>query len=312
MVEHHLAKVRVASSNLVARSNENPLVTGGFSLPCRGDRPPLVAFSAMTADARDALTLAAVVAHPDDDAYGISAIVALHEPDPRLRFVLVHATDGEGGSIAEGSGATRETLGAVRREEDRRAWVALGRAPDRHEWFGYPDGGLADADFDELKRRIAAILAEERPDVVVTFGPDGITGHPDHIVISRATTEAFLEFAKDGGPGFCRLVYGVIRQSVIERWNEKRIADGVEPWNPEIVYHLRGVPDEEIDIDIDTSSVAHRVRAAMKEHRTQWGDMNPPGVPEEELIRNVSRETEVIAWPPRSSRRLLTDIFEDL
>jgi LmbE family N-acetylglucosaminyl deacetylase len=252
------------------------------------------------------------VAHPDDDAYGISSLVALHSGDPRFRFVLVHATDGEGGSIAEGSNATRETLGAVRREEDRRAWVALGRVPDRHEWFGYPDGGLAEVDFDELKARIAVILAEERPDVVVTFGPDGITGHPDHIAISRATTEAFHEVARDEGPGFRRLVYGVIRQSMIDRWNEERVSEGLEPWDPRQIYHLRGVPDADIDISIDTRPVAPRVRAAMREHRTQWADMNPPGVPEEELVKKVARETQVIAWPPRDSREVLRDIFEGL
>jgi LmbE family N-acetylglucosaminyl deacetylase len=49
---------------------------------------------------------------------------------------LVHATDGEGGAIAEGSGATRETLGAVRRVEDANAWRVLGRSPYRQEWFG--------------------------------------------------------------------------------------------------------------------------------------------------------------------------------
>src|SRR3712207_4019492 len=102
-------------------------------------------------------TLAAVVAHPDDDAYGISSVVALHSHDPGFRFVLIHATDGEAGSIAEGSGATRETLGAVRREEDRRAWIALGRVPDRHEWLGYPDGRLADVDPGELEARIADV-----------------------------------------------------------------------------------------------------------------------------------------------------------
>lgn len=257
-------------------------------------------------------TLAAVVAHPDDDAYGISSLVALHAGDPGFRFVLIHATDGEAGSIAEGSGATRETLGAVRREEDRRAWLALGRVPDRHEWFGYPDGGLADADPDEVEGRIAAILAEERPDVVLTFGPDGITGHPDHIVISRATTDAFLRFAGDGGKGFRRLVYGVIRQSVIDRWNAKRISEGLEPWNPKVVYHLRGVPDDEIDISIDTAAVARRVRAAMRAHRTQWQDMNPPGMSEDQLLKNVSRETQVIAWPLPRPGRVLRGIFEDL
>jgi LmbE family N-acetylglucosaminyl deacetylase len=257
-------------------------------------------------------TLAAVTAHPDDDAYGIASIVALHADDPSLRFVLIHATDGEAGSIAEGSGATRETLGAVRREEDRRAWVALGRIPDRHEWFGYPDGKLADVPREELIERISHIFSEERPDVVMTFGPDGITGHPDHIAISGATTEAFERFAGDGSPGFRRLTYGVIPQSMLDRINQKRIVFGLEPWNPETVYHLRGVPDDEIGIVIDASSVAQRVRAAMQEHRTQAADMNPPGIPEEDLVKSVSRETQVIAWPRERPTTILTDVFEGL
>lgn len=84
----------------------------------------------------------------------------------------------------------------------------MGRPPDRHEWFGYPDGAVAEASFAELVDRIADLLAAERPDVVLTFGPDGITGHPDHITIGRATTDAFLRLAEDSGPGLRRLAYG--------------------------------------------------------------------------------------------------------
>lgn len=187
-------------------------------------------------------TLGVVVAHPDDDAYGVAAVVALHLADPEFRFFLVHATDGEGGAIAEGSGATRATLGAVRRVEDANAWRVLGRSPYRQEWFGYPDGGVPDVPFDELVDRVATVLGEERPDVVATFGPDGITGHPDHIRIGEAATAAFLRFAGDGGPGFRRLVYGGIRQSVIDRWNQRRVKAGLTAWDPDTVYHLRGVP----------------------------------------------------------------------
>ena len=257
-------------------------------------------------------TLGAIVAHPDDDAYGIAGLVALHKTDPDFRFFLAHATDGEGGAIAEGSGATPETLGAVRREEDRRAWVVLGQSPYRHEWFGYPDGGLADVARAELVDKIAQILDEERPDVVATFGPDGITGHPDHITIGDATTEAFLRLAGGPGPGLKRLTYGAIRQSVIDKWNRRRIADGLEPYDPAIVYHLRGVPDERIDIAIDTSSVAPLVRRAMLEHRTQWNDMNNPAESDVDKVKQVSRETQVIAWPPLRPGRILTDVFEDL
>lgn len=257
-------------------------------------------------------TLAAVVAHPDDDAYGVAGIVALHAADPRFRFVLVHATDGEAGSIAPDTGATRATLGAVRREEDRRAWEVLGRTPDRHEWFGYPDGGLAEVPEDELTDRVAAVLSEERPDIVVTFGPDGITGHPDHVAVGRATDSAFLRLAGDGAPGLRRLVHGAIKQSVIDRWNTARVAAGLFPWEPSSVFHLRGVPDAEIGVEIDTTTVAPSIRAAMREHRTQRADMDPPDVPEERKLKSVSRETEVLVWPPEALGRVLTDVFEDL
>ena len=83
------------------------------------------------------LTLAAVVAHPDDDAYGIAGTVALHAADEGFRFVLVHATDGEAGDIRPGFPATRKTLGQVRRAEDGAGLVGLGRPPDRHVWLGY-------------------------------------------------------------------------------------------------------------------------------------------------------------------------------
>ena len=188
-----------------------------------------------------------VVAHPDDDAYGCAGTVALHADDPTFRFVLVHATDGEAGRIAPGSNATRETLGAVRREEDRRAWQVLGRQPDRHEWLGYPDGGLAELPLEEL----------------------------------------------------------------VNRFNARRVARGMQPWDPTRIYHLRGIPDERIDVDIDTCGVAHRVRAAMLEHRTQREDVNSTLFTDSQKVNAVSREPGVTAWPGRPGR-ILRDLFEDL
>jgi LmbE family N-acetylglucosaminyl deacetylase len=255
--------------------------------------------------------LAMVFAHPDDDAYG-GGSVALHAGDPQFRFVLVLATSGEAGEIADASTATRQTLAAVRRQEDQRAWQVLGRLPDRQAWLGHPDGRLAEVHFAELVAELARILGQERPDVVVTFGPEGITGHPDHITIGRATTQAFLRFAGDGGPGFRRLLYPAISQGVVARWNQERIARGQQPFDPDTIYHPRGVPRDVIDFVVDTSSVAERVRAAMRGHRSQWNDLNPAYLTEEQLRRNVSREPYVIAWPQPPPNRQLTDIFQDL
>src|SRR5450631_4662889 len=147
-------------------------------------------------------SLAACVAHPDDESYSIYGSVALHADNPGFRLCVLHATDGAAGEIAPGIPATRETLGPFRRDEDERAWRAVGHLPERHDWLEYPDGQLAQVPFDELVSRVAGFLSDERPDVVFTFGPDGVTGHPDHITIGRAgsCTGGF----RCGGTNACR------------------------------------------------------------------------------------------------------------
>ena len=56
---------------------------------------------------------------------------------------------------------------------------------------------------------------------------------------------------------------------MIDQWNQRRVKAGLTAWDPDTVYHLAGVPDERIDIDIDTTGVALLVRRATQEHRTQ-------------------------------------------
>jgi LmbE family N-acetylglucosaminyl deacetylase len=254
--------------------------------------------------------LTVVVAHPDDDTFGCAGTVALHAEDPEFRFVLVHATNGEAGEIADGSGATRETLGAIREEEDRRSWVALGRVPDRHEWLRYRDHGLADVSSDELTSRVEEILREEQPDVVITFGPDGITGHPDHIAIGEATTAAFHRRRAEGLPGFRRLIHSAIAQSTLDGWNRQLVEAGKEPMDPTRLYVPRGVPDQTIGVDVDTSDVAQRILAALREHRTQEGGLQDWS--EEQQLEAVSHERGVIAWPEQRGEAVVRDVFEGL
>ncbi|MBP2217205.1 PIG-L deacetylase family protein [Arthrobacter sp. CAN_C5] len=254
-----------------------------------------------------------VVAHPDDDAYGIAGSVALHSADPGFRFVLVHATDGSGGDIPPGFPATRESLGAVRRGECRNAWRALGRVPDRHVWLDYQDGEVAEVPDGELADRIAALLQQERPDVVATFGPDGITGHPDHIVAGRATDEAFHRVRADGGAVLRRLLHGALKASTFERWNAARVRTGRDAWDPNRVYHLRGVPDEMVAVEVDTSPVADRIVAGLSQHRSQLHVITDHTRSAADWQRTVGRECFVMAWPPRNADDpLLHDIFEAL
>ena len=258
-------------------------------------------------------TLVLVVAHPDDDAYAMAGTVALHGDDPEFRYVLVHVTDGGAGDIQPGFPATRDTLGRIRRAECEAAWRAHGRVPDRHEWLDYEDGEVDQVPFDELVDTIATILDEEQPTVVATFGPDGITGHPDHVAVGAATDAAFLRFAGTGRSGFKRLLHGALPQSIFERLNDRRTAGGRPPYDPTQTYHLRGVPDEEIGLVVDCRPVADRIVAGLQEHRSQHHVMADDPADSEGWARLVSREWSIVAWPPRpAAAPMLTDVFEGL
>ena len=254
--------------------------------------------------------LLGVFAHPDDDTFGVGRTIALHRDDPDLEFVLVIATDGEAGEIAPDSGVEPSDLGAARRREDEESWRVLGRSPDRTVWLGLPDGGLADLPDGELEGAVREILDTERPDVVVTFGPDGITGHPDHVAIGAAATQAFTA-SVEAGTAMGRLLHGAIPLSWIERWNSNRRAAGEAEWDPLLPFHLRGVPDEMIGIDVDTAAVVDRVVAAVRAHRTQWSYLTvDDDVP---LARSSVREHWVVAWPPRPpGSPVMGDVFEEL
>ncbi len=259
------------------------------------------------------VTLAVVVAHPDDDAYGIAGTVALHRDDPGFRFVLVHATDGEGGDIRPGFEATPQTLGGIRRAEDVAAWRAVGREPDRHVWLGYPDGAVADVPRENLVDAVWTVLVREQPTVVFTFGPDGIFGHPDHIAIGAATDTAFARGAAADGRAFRRLLHGAVPDSVFRRWNDQRARMGLPVFDPTEVYHMRGVPDGEIGVEVDCRGVADRIVAGLREHRSQHHVMSDDPEDVDRWRRVVGREWHVVAWPARGpGAPRLTDVFEGL
>ncbi|MCB9424069.1 MAG: PIG-L family deacetylase [Actinobacteria bacterium] len=174
----------------------------------------------------------------------------------------------------------------------------------RHRWLGLDDGQVSEAP--GLEDRIAQILAEERPDVVGTFGPDGMTGHPDHIAVGAATDAAFHRLR--GGPGFRRLLHGAMPESVFQRWNASRVRRGERPWDPSAVYDLRGVPDEQIAMSVDVSRVADRIIAGLREHRSQAHVIGT--APDEVWATSVSMEHYVVAWPLGETG--LTDVFEGL
>lgn len=252
-------------------------------------------------------------AHPDDESYSTYGTVALHASNEGFDLSVLHATDGAAGQVAAGLAVERSSLGLHRRREDEAAWRAVGRVPGRHVWLGHDDGAVAAVGHGRLVEEVAGFLDEARPDVVVTFGPDGITGHPDHIAIGRATDDAFHRVRARGGPGLCRLLHTAIAATPFARHQEARSARGLAPWDPDVTYHLRPVPDEDIGVLVDTRAVADAIIAGLKAHATQRAALFDPEGEDQEWRRYAKREFHVVAWPPRPRHaRVLTDVFEGL
>jgi LmbE family N-acetylglucosaminyl deacetylase len=135
----------------------------------------------------DALgTVLTVWAHPDDEAYLAGGVLAALR-DHGHRAVCVTATRGEAAD-PKATPAERAELAAVRTRELEAALGLLGVA--EHHWLDLPDGGCADVDPDVPVGRLLALVDEARPDTVLTFGPDGFTGHPDHRAVSRWVDQA--------------------------------------------------------------------------------------------------------------------------
>lgn len=131
-------------------------------------------------------TVLGVWAHPDDEAYLCAGLFAAAAA-AGSRVACVTATRGEAGSLDHERWPPAE-LAAVRTAELDMALSLLG--VNEHYWLDYPDGGCADVAPDDAVRRIGAIIDEVQPDTVLTFAPDGMTGHADHIAVCEWTTKA--------------------------------------------------------------------------------------------------------------------------
>jgi len=143
--------------------------------------------------------LTAIYAHPDDETFSAGGTFAKYS-SAGARCTLFCATDGDAGKSSAIAVASKAELGALRREELRAAAHILGITA--LDFGGYPDGNLGGADQDELIGRIVAHVRRERPQVVITFAPEGAPNqHRDHKAISRAATAAFFLAGHPGAPG---------------------------------------------------------------------------------------------------------------
>ena len=213
------------------------------------------------------LTLAGVFAHPDDETWALAPVFALLVPKG-VRGVVWTATRGQAGEIAEGSGATRETLPQAREAEERAAMAAVG--VETVEFGDLVDGQVQDADQDALTTAVHAFLERQLPDVVVTMEPGGVTAHPDHMAVSRAAQAAYAAGARDRAP---RLYHWGVPTSSLDRLRRLGLAAGLELPGEGDPFGPRGTPDERFTCRVDTSPAAEAAWLALRQHRTQAGDV---------------------------------------
>jgi N-acetyl-1-D-myo-inositol-2-amino-2-deoxy-alpha-D-glucopyranoside deacetylase len=243
-------------------------------------------------------TLLLVHAHPDDESIGTGGVIAKAHEEGR-RVVLVTATRGEVGEIAVLDEAeTRPRLAQVREAELRKACEILG--VDRLEFLGYRDSGMkGTADNDDPRSfhrapllqaamQLAVILREEKPDVVVTYGPEGTYGHPDHIKAHEVTVAA-LDLMEAEGWRPAKAYFNTLPQSAIERWRQMARESGNE--DDAGLDDMAGTPDEDVTTVVDVSRWAQRKLQAFRAHVTQSGVL-PEMVTKQDQIFEMAFGTE--------------------
>jgi LmbE family N-acetylglucosaminyl deacetylase len=155
-------------------------------------------------------TILGVWAHPDDEAYLMGGLSILaHRAGERV--VCVTATRGELGT-SDPEAWPPDRLAAERTREMRRCLDILG--VEEHIWLDKPDGGCSVVPEAEGAHAIAEIIERVQPRTVLTFGPDGMTGHSDHVAVCAWTTHAFERAA----PAGATLHYATTTPEWFEAW----------------------------------------------------------------------------------------------
>lgn len=266
----------------------------------------------------DQLRLMCVLAHPDDESLGTGGTLAKYAAEG-IETYLVTATRGERGW----QGAAHENpglavLGAIREAELRGAVAVLG-IRELH-FLDYIDGDLDQADPAEAIAKIVTHLRRVKPHVVLTFGPAGAYGHPDHVAISQCTIAACIAAAdarytstSDLAPhAVSKLYYMTISRA---------LADAYTAVFGELVMQIDGV-DRHIVIDddwaittrLDTSAYEDTVWNAVFCHTSQ--------LPAYSRLEQVPEQYRKIIWSEETYYRAFSlvnggrvterDLFEGL
>ena len=205
-----------------------------------------------------------LLAHPDDETFGPGGTIAKYASQGADVY-LATATKGQAGMMGDPPVTDREHLGEVRAAELLCAAGILGIR--KVVFLGFMDGQLPLTPRTSLVEKAVEQIRWIRPHVLIGFGPEGVSRHPDHIVMSEVAAEAF-----DAAPDPARF--------------PDQLVDAVLPWGPHKLYRfeiaqeildawdvpLAGVPKEQLTTFIDTSAYVDRKVEAFLSHRTQRRD----------------------------------------
>ncbi len=227
--------------------------------------------------------LLAVFSHPDDETFRPGGSLALLARSG-VQVHLLTATRGEAGSYGDPPLCTPAELPGVRERELRCASAALGLQPPR--LLGYEDGNLQEVEAEKMIAHILAAVDEIKPQVLLGFGPDGLSGHPDHIAIGRHTLAAFHRAEQ-----VAALYTVAVPLALAQKLNMPQV-------------HL--VPDQAIALTVDVLPVWETKLAAMRCHATQWSSSPMAQASEERrrlffgreyFVRAASRDVDADFMP---------------
>jgi LmbE family N-acetylglucosaminyl deacetylase len=203
-------------------------------------------------------TVLAVWAHPDDESYVAGGLLAAAS-DAGSRVVCVTATRGEEGT-ADPDRWPDTRLAATRTRELAAARAVLGI--DEHRFLGYRDGTCHLVSPGAGMAAVAAVIDEVQPDTIVTFGPDGLTGHLDHQAVSRWTSHAWAAVRPS-----TRLLWATVTASAAARMaTVEHVANAFYPGYPRVA------PEADVALALDLQrqgDLLDRKITAMRVHATQ-------------------------------------------
>src|SRR5215216_7504331 len=264
------------------------------------------------------LKLLAVFPHPDDETLGLGSTFARYSAEG-VQTYLVCATRGERGWFeSEGPDPGFEGVARIREAELRCAAENLGL--DEVCFLEYIDGDVDQADPKEIIAKIAAQIRRIRPQVVVTFSPDGVYGHPDHIALSQFTNAALVcaadasysDAANLAAHRVSKLYYMVDSMDVVNLANEAFGGISMDV-DGETRHHV-GWPDWQITTWLDNKGYMEKVHKAIHCHKSQlpgYGHLSEWSVDELVTYFGVGHFYRAFSMV-NGGREVETDLFEGL